>query len=96
MDKYEKIIKRLDEVIADAIYPDRPRKFMIPLELVEETLSLLKEYEPIAPDTTNAGDDSWVCSNCGNFLYKKSWMAKTLRDNRPKYCSECGRKVKWE
>ena len=41
----EKVIKRLEEVIAEAVYPDRPRKFMMSLELAEDALALLKAQE---------------------------------------------------
>lgn len=45
-DKREKVIKGLEEVIAEAVYPDRPRKFMMSLELAEAALALLKAQEP--------------------------------------------------
>lgn len=41
----EKVIKRLEEVIAEAVYPDRPRGFMMPLELAERVLAALKVQE---------------------------------------------------
>jgi hypothetical protein len=40
------VINGLEEVIAEAVYPDRPRKFMMPLELAEDALALLKAQEP--------------------------------------------------
>lgn len=42
----EKVVQKLEEVIAEAVYPDRPRKFMMPLELAEDALALLKAQEP--------------------------------------------------
>ena len=39
----EKVIADLQNEIANAVYPDRPRRFMIPLELAEQALSLLKK-----------------------------------------------------
>lgn len=42
----EKVINLLEKVIAEAVYPDRPRKFMMSLELAEDTLALLKAQEP--------------------------------------------------
>lgn len=42
----EKVIEGLEEVIAEAVYPDRPRKFMMSLELAEDALTLLKAQEP--------------------------------------------------
>lgn len=41
-----KVIEGLEEVIAEAVYPDRPRKFMMSLELAEDALALLKAQEP--------------------------------------------------
>jgi hypothetical protein len=42
----EKVVQKLKKVITEAVYPDRPRKFMIPLELAEDALALLKAQEP--------------------------------------------------
>ena len=42
----EKVINGLEEAIAEAVYPDRPRKFMMSLELAEDALALLKMQEP--------------------------------------------------
>lgn len=42
----KKVIEGLEEVIAEAVYPDRPRKFMMSLELAEDALALLKAQEP--------------------------------------------------
>ena len=47
MTEREKVVQNLEEVIADAIYPDRPRKFMMSLELAEDALALLKAQEPV-------------------------------------------------
>lgn len=38
----ERIIDTLQTIFEEEIYPDRPRKFMISLELVEDILALLK------------------------------------------------------
>lgn len=43
----DKVIKGMEEVIAEAIYPGRPRMFMMPLELAEDALALLKAQEPV-------------------------------------------------
>ena len=44
-EKREKVISELTEVVAEATYPDRPRKFMMPLELAEQVLDLLKAHD---------------------------------------------------
>lgn len=46
MKNIDQVIQELKAVIAEATYPDRPRKFMIPLELAESALALLKAQEP--------------------------------------------------
>lgn len=46
MPDVEKVIKELEEVIAEAVYPDRPRRFMMPMGLAERVLGLLKAQEP--------------------------------------------------
>lgn len=61
---YDKlIVEELERVISEATYPDRPRRFMMPLELAERILSMLKAQKPKAPgvlesqDETVAGED---------------------------------------
>lgn len=39
------VVKELERVIVDATYPDRPRGFMMPLELAERVLAALKVQE---------------------------------------------------
>ena len=47
-----------------------------------------KEFEPIKP--LDVDDDfTWLCGNCKEELF----FGETIRD---KYCSECGKKIKWE
>ena len=45
MNNTETIIKELEDAITEATYPDRPRKFMMSLELAEKVLVLLKEQQ---------------------------------------------------
>lgn len=87
MTEKEKVVQKLEEVIAEAVYPDRPRKFMMPLELAEDALALLKAQEPVkpVPDTSYGARPWWfVCGNC-----------KLSVNEDQKYCSNCGRAVKW-
>ena len=58
-------------------------------ESVKMAIALLKEQEAVKPRT----DDAWpsrikTCGACGTCLF-------TVGDYKPKYCSECGRRVKW-
>ena len=46
MNNMETIIKELEDAITEATYTDRPRKFMMSLELAEKVLVLLKEQQP--------------------------------------------------
>lgn len=46
MNSTETIIKELEDAITEATYPDRPRKFMMSLELAEKVLVLLKGQQP--------------------------------------------------
>lgn len=45
-------------------------------------LELLKEQEPVSPIRDKG---LCVCGNCGNWVYKSD-----------KFCSKCGKAVKWE
>lgn len=93
-DKREQVIKALEEVIAEAVYPDRPRKFMMSLELAEDALALLKAREPVKPVVDI---DTWKCGNCGHALeHQKLLGDNVLFHEQYNYCPECGRAVKWE
>ena len=51
-------------------------------ELLADALSLLKAQEPIKPKRDSTGI---ICGECGKWIYKSD-----------KFCSNCGRAVKWE
>ena len=87
--KRDQVVEELERVIAEAVYPDRPRKFMIPLELAENTLALLKAQEPVKP-LFDAGDEKTI----GQFLCGKC-HAK-IGFGHPHFCWYCGRAVKFE
>ena len=84
----EKVIKGLEEVIAEAVYPDRPRKFMMSLELAEDALALLKAQEPIKPKP-GLWDRDIQLFNCG------ACDGEIGAGGIAKYCFHCGRAVKW-
>jgi len=50
----------------------------------------LKEQEAVEPDASLMIPDLYYCGNC------KTELLDTGAGYRPKYCPECGRKVKWE
>lgn len=85
--KRDQVVEELEKVIAEAVYPDRPRKFMIPLELAENALVLLKKQEPQYP-TRKQGKHGWFfyCPKCETILNDMA---------RPRYCDRCGQAVKW-
>lgn len=59
MNNTETIIKELEDAISEATYPDRPRKFMMSLELAEKVLTLLKEQQPRVM-TMEASEQEWL------------------------------------
>ena len=92
-DKREKIINGMEEVIAEAVYPDRPRKFMMPLELAEDALALLKAQEPVKPYamySEHTGTKWLVCGACNEP------MNKTKDETWANFCPNCGRAVKYD
>ena len=60
MTEKEKVVQKLEEVIADAVYPVRPLKFMMSLELAEDALALLKAQEQatIEPKRIDLADET--------------------------------------
>ena len=59
-------------------------------------LKLLKEQEPIKPYLDFDGRDVWVCSNCDKILFHPSYTQRDKdKEAFHKYCSYCGRAVKW-
>ena len=61
-------------------------------ETINDALKLLKEQEPIKPTIDEYGEAYCVCgANVGIIP-----NSKDLPKIRSKYCSECGRRMKWE
>lgn len=85
--KRDQVVEELEKVIAEAVYPDRPRKFMISLELAENALALLKAQKPVKP-VFDAGDGKTI----GQFLCGKC-HAK-IGFGHPHFCWYCGQAVK--
>ena len=87
----KKVIEGLEEVIAEAVYPDRPRKFMMSLELAEDALALLKEQEPVKPlilvkDAALSNGAKYLCGKCGGSFFHQ----------KVNFCPWCGKVVNWE
>jgi len=59
-------------------------------DVLTDALALLKEQEPVKPDSFMDGRvKRFACKKCGKHLLYAKWG----RDN---YCSKCGKPVKWE
>lgn len=61
-------------------------------EDAEHILSMLKEQEPIKPTINEDGEAFCVCGENVGIIPDN----KNLPSIRSKYCSECGRRMKWE
>ena len=63
-------------------------------KLILETLKLLKAQEAKQPSIMQDQEGIWsICSKCGYKL--RPFLAMELDMYFPKFCSECGQKVKW-
>ena len=60
---------------------------------IDDALALLKAQEPVEPITKNR---AYFCGNpcCGRIL--ADMVPSGAPTHKIKYCSECGRAVKWE
>ena len=55
----------------------------------KDAIALLKEQEPIKPKSkVRHGENGQIQHWCGNCM--------AMLHGKPKYCSNCGRQVKWE
>ena len=70
---------------------------VIPANLLQDALALLKAQEPVAPYMDYDGQDAWRCGSCGATLFHLSHtQADENEQNCVKYCRYCGKAVKWE
>lgn len=60
--------------------------------LSKDAIALLKEQEPIKPTRYQEGRwfKTWRCGACGGTLVFRNG------EDKPNYCTDCGRAVKWE
>lgn len=60
-------------------------------------MELLKDQEAVKPYIDYDGQDVWRCGRCGNSLMHPSYYESDEdAKNYIRYCSHCGRPVKWE
>ena len=94
MNNTETIIKELEDAITEATYPDRPRKFMMSLELAEKVLALLKWQRPrvmTLKDVRNIHNetDVWIerrfISRQGSYVYAITGFAERNGDGEYLY-----------
>lgn len=86
----EKVIETLESCVANPLHR-KDDKYVISFDVrfVNTIIELLKEQEAVKPlSKVRHGAYPQIqhfCGNCHSMLHGK-----------PKFCSECGRKVKWE
>lgn len=94
MDKKE-IVRRLKKISEHAVHVTGESPFIMSLDdgiALNEAVRLLKEQEPIKPTINEYGEAYCVCGENVGIIPN----SKSLPKIRSKYCSECGRRMKWE
>ena len=61
-------------------------------EMHRDALTMLKEQEAVAPTINEYGEAYCICGENVGIIPSN----KNLPSIRSKYCSECGRRMKWE
>ena len=105
MDKLENVIKGLHQCLMDNKSDEHNTQcFKCPYfehdvsiskcmgELRDDALELLKAQEPVKPTRYQEGRwfKTWRCGACrGTLVFRNG-------KDKPKYCTDCGRAVKWE
>ena len=63
-------------------------------QTLNKAIALLKAQEPVKPVVDI---DTWKCGNCGHALEHQELLGdNVLFHEQYNFCTECGRKVKWE
>lgn len=107
MAELEKVIKSFEECLKTPRCQDCPwesceradcARAEMPYDLVYAALEMLKAQEPKPPRFAVAYDKIfYACDNCGKSLVvMANSEGLVLQKYLPKYCSECGRAVKWD
>lgn len=102
MSDKEKVLKGLEclitnEVPCEGCPYDEDKHFSCLKSIAKDALELLKEQEPKPPRIFQTVDKIfYACDNCGKSLFVIV-DSGTLNASSvfPKFCSECGRAVKW-
>lgn len=78
-----------------ANYPDE--RYTMLREALDMAMELLEAQEPVEPYMDYDGQDVWRCGKCGNSLMHPSYYESDEdAKNHIRYCSHCGRPVKWD
>ena len=94
MDK-EEIIRRLKKISENAVHVVGEQSLILSLDdgiALDEAIRLLEEQEPIKPTINEYGKAYCICGENVGIIPN----SKNLPKIRSKYCSECGRRMKWE
>lgn len=94
----EKVIKGLECCTKGGVcFSDCPYSKEVPMvdgrcitTVQADALALLKEQEPIEPIISYG---TFRCGNCRNIVGYNDGYGRGYQNN---FCSDCGRKVKWE
>jgi hypothetical protein len=100
-EKRAKVIKGLECIAGDVVwcahckYSDvngSGRGDRCKRDCAKDALTLLKAQEPVKPTRYQEGRwfKTWRCGACGGTLVFRNG------EDKPKYCTDCGRAVKWE
>ena len=61
-------------------------------QAINSAIDLLKEQEPVEPTINEDGEAYCICGENVGIIPS----SKNLTSIRSKYCSECGRRMKWK
>ena len=87
----ERCICHVPDACRDCSHYEEPVEIDCVDRLLAEALELLKEQEPIEPTINEYGEAYCICGENVGIIPS----SKNLPSIRSKYCSECGRRMKW-
>ena len=65
--------------------------------LMHDAIAMLKEQDAVEPKTEPSAKGHWyTCGSCGWWLFQVCDTAHFEDRKRIRFCSSCGRSVKWE
>lgn len=99
MDNKEKVIENLNTAKYILNFPQiLNHEMCIKIgQAISAAIALLKEPETVKPETFKH-EDGWIeyyCGNCKAYLLQDNAEVRSIIW-RPKYCSTCGKAVKWD